>query len=133
MVITNAIGVAFTAIALSALDADVTFVFPEDGATNMLAWTSLSDASRQSVSQAMGFVPVPPSLAATVRMAQREKLRIDGLAADGRIDAATASVLRKRLQETFCKACLRRGLTEAQSFALFDRCVRGSAQTSSTS
>ena len=72
MVVTNALGVAFTATLLAASDAGVTFAFSEDGATNALAWAQLAPASRAAVCDALDFAPVPPALAATFAVARNE-------------------------------------------------------------
>ena len=90
MVVTNALGVAFTATLLAASDAGVTFAFPEDGATNALAWAQLAPASRAAVCDALDFAPVPPPLAAMFAYAQGDLRRVAALVADERLDAAEA-------------------------------------------
>lgn len=124
MVVTNALGVAFTAALLSASDAGVTFVFPEDGATNTLAWASLSGSSRASVSAATGFEPVPPQLAAAFAQAERDSRRIAALVADERLDAETAAERRRRLRRTFMKFCRKQGINDVRAARLADRCIR---------
>lgn len=124
MVVTNALGVAFTAVLLSASDAGVTFVFPEDGATNTLAWTSLSEGSRTAVSAVTGFEPVPPKLAAAFAQATRDSRRIAALVADNRLDAETAAERRRHLRETFLRFCRKQGLDEPRAARLADRCTR---------
>ena len=124
MVVTNAIGIAFTATLLAASDAGVTFAFPEDGATNTLAWAQLAPASRAAVCDALDFAPVPPALAATFAVAQGELRRVDALAADGRLDAGTAA----RRRASVCAAFARRaGLDGAQVARLLRRLREGDA------
>lgn len=121
MVVTNVLGVAFTATLLSASDAGAAFVFPEDGATNVLAWSRLSPASRDAVCAAADFEPLPPELAATVRQAKDELARLADLEADGRLTPEAAAVQRRRLPAVFRKACGRRGIPPARTERLLKR------------
>ena len=113
MVVTNALGVAFTATLLAASDAGVTFAFPEDGATNALAWAQLAPASRAAVCDALDFTPVPPALASTFALAQGELRRIDALVADERLDAATAARRRASVCAAFARRARAAGLDVA--------------------
>ena len=98
IVVTNALGVAFTATLLSVGDAGATFVFPEDGATNTLALSQLSPASATRVCEIAGYKPVPRAVAARRAKAERELKRIDALLAEGRIDAETAERRRRHIR-----------------------------------
>ncbi len=111
MVVTNALGVAFTATLLSVGDSGAVFVFPEDGATNTIALSQLSKESAERVSAAAGYVPVPPALAATYSMARDSLARVAALAADGRLDAAAASERRSRILAAFERACREKGVS----------------------
>ena len=127
MVVTNAIGIAFTATLLAASDAGVTFAFPEDGATNTLAWAQLAPASRAAVCDALAFAPVPPALAATFAVAQGELRRVDALAADGRLDAGTAARRRASVCAAFARRARAAGLDGAQVARLLRRLREGDA------
>ena len=113
MVVTNALGVAFTATLLAASDAGVTFAFPEDGATNALAWAQLAPASRAAVCDALDFAPVPPALAATFAVARNELRRVAALVADERLDAAEAVRRRAAIRAAFARRARAAGLDEA--------------------
>jgi len=121
MVITNAFGVAFTAALLSAAQTGVTFVFPEDGATNEFAWSRLSPESRETICEATGFTPVPPALTATFRMAVRESGKLDALAADNRLDAAEVARRRSALRAKLARKCLEHGLSDERIEAILKR------------
>jgi len=112
MVVTNILGVAFTATLLSATDAGVTFVFPEDGATNRLAWAKLSPASREAVCEWLRFAPVPPAVAAAYRQTDRELRKIAAFVADGRMDAAAAARRRRTVRAVFVRICREKGIPE---------------------
>jgi len=105
MVVTNALGIAFTATVLSVTDAGVTFVFPEDGATNRLAWSKLAPASQMAICEETQFAPVPPALAATFQMAQRELRRIRALSSGERLEPDVAARRRQTVREVFEAAC----------------------------
>jgi len=105
MIVTNAVGAVFTAALLSASDAGVTFVFSEDGATNVLAWSALSPASREAVCRATDFEPLPPELAATFEQARRELRKLAALQSDGRLDSATAEKRRQSLRHLLLHKC----------------------------
>ena len=113
MVVTNALGVAFTATLLAASDAGVTFAFSEDGATNALAWAQLAPASRAAVCDALDFAPVPPALAATFAVARNELRRVDALVADERLDVAAAARRRAFVRAAFARRARAAGLDEA--------------------
>lgn len=127
MVVTNALGAAFAATLLAASDAGVTFAFPEDGATNALAWAQLAPASRAAVCDALDFAPVPPALAATFALAQGELRRVDALAADGRLDAGTAARRRASVCAAFARRARAAGLDGAQVARLLRRLREGDA------
>ena len=112
MVVTNALGAAFAATLLSVGDAGATFVFPEDGATNTLALSQLSKESAAHVCKAAGYVPVPPAVAATYSLAKGNLVRIDALAADGRIDAAAARERKARVLRAFERTCREKGIPD---------------------
>jgi len=111
MVVTNALGVAFTATLLSVGDAGATFVFPEDGATNTIALSQLSKASAARVCDAVGYVAVPPALAATYSLAKNNLLRINTFAADGRMDMAAAQERKARVLRAFERICREKGFS----------------------
>ena len=121
MVVTNLLGVAFTATLMSVSDAGPTFVFPEDGATNTLTWSQLSPASYRMVCAAAKFTPVPPALRPVYRMAEAEQARLAALEADGRLAPDEAARRRVRLQNAFRKACRKRGLSAAEIESLLRR------------
>lgn len=121
MVVTNALGIAFTATLLAASDAGVTFSFPGDGATNTLAWAQLAPCSQSAVCEAAGFAPVPPELAATFRLAEREMRRLEALEADRRIDVAEATRRREAIRTAFSRKCRDRGVSAARTDLLLKR------------
>jgi len=121
MIVTNMLGVAFAATLLSASDAGVTFVFPEDGATNTLAWAQLDLSSQDAVCEAAGFAPVPPELAATFRIAKKELLRLDAFEADNRIEPAEIAARRAAVRKTFKKKCGEKGLPYRRTDLLLRR------------
>lgn len=121
MVVTNALGIAFTATLLAASDAGVTFAFPEDGATNALAWAQLAPASRAAVCDALDFAPVPPTLAATFAYAQGDLRRVAALVADERMDAAEAARRRAAIRAAFARRARAAGLDEAATRRLLAR------------
>jgi len=123
MVVTNALGVAFMAALLSASDAGVTFVFPEDGATNRLAWSQLSPASREAVCEQLQFAPVPPLVAADYRFANRELRKVEALEHDGRIEPAAANRRRRAILATFARFCREKGVPP-NAIALLVKCLK---------
>lgn len=114
MVVTNALGVAFTATLLSVGDAGAVFVFPEDGATNTLAFSQLSEESARRVCEAAGFVRIPPSVASAFSFAQNSLRRIDALVADGRMDAGAARRRKSRIIRAFECTCREKGVSDAE-------------------
>jgi len=112
MVVTNVLGVAFTAALLSASDAGVTFVFPQDGATNLLAWSKLSPASREAVCEQLRFVPVPPVMVATFRQTENELRKLAAFEAAGRILPDRASNRRRAIRTAFARIGREKGLDE---------------------
>lgn len=124
MIVTNMVGVAFTATLLAASDSGATFVFPEDGATNTLAWAQLSPVSRAAVCAAGDFEPVPPELVAAFNLAQRELRRLSALEADQRISVSEAGLRRSRLRDAFARKCAKAGLGENRIARLLNRLSR---------
>ena len=124
MIVTNMVGVAFSATLLAASDSGATFFFPEDGATNTLAWSQLSSSSRAAVCAASDFEPVPPELVAAFGLAQKDLLRLSALEADGRITASEANPRRNRLREAFAKKCAKAGLDKTRIARLQKRLSR---------
>lgn len=123
MIVTNALGVAFTAVLLSASDVGASFVFPEDGATNTLVWTRLSEDSRNAVVALTGFEPVPPALTAVFAQAKRDRQRIDAMVAEKTIDASDAVECKLRLRAAFLKACRKKGIDDERAKRLAERCL----------
>lgn len=121
MVVTNILGIAFSATLLTATDAGVTFVFPEDGATNALAWTQLVPASRTAVCDALDFAPVPPTLVATFAYAQGDLRRIAALVADERLDASEAARRRVAIRAAFARRARAVGCSEVEIRRLLAR------------
>lgn len=108
MVLTNALGVAFSATLLSVSDAGAVLVFPEDGATNTLAFSQLSEETVKRVCEEAGYVRLPHAIAAAENKARRELAKIDALLAAGRIDDETAAIRRRRIREALEQAARRR-------------------------
>jgi len=121
MVVTNMLGIAFTATLLSASDAGVTFVFPEDGATNTLAWTQLSASSQDAVCAAADFAPVPPGLAATFRLVWNDLRRLEVLAEDRKLTPEEATQQCDAAKQAFRKRCLKKGLSPQRTELLMRR------------
>jgi len=121
MVVTNVLGIAFTATVLAASDAGVTFVFPEDGATNRLAWAKLSPASQAAVCAETRFTPIPPLLAGTYLMAETELKRIRALSSDGRMSPEEAADRRQTVMSLFAEACRSHGVSKPVQDRLFIR------------
>jgi len=131
-------GVAFTATLLSVGDQGAAFEFrdiptvkpgfAQDPAgvgaqlsTNVLPLAKLSPASARRACEIAGYVPVPPSLAATFAQARRDLRRLSALEADGRIDAATAARRRSGVRTTFTCVCREKGVSESDIPALISR------------
>jgi len=114
MVVTNAMGVVFMATLLSASDAGVTFVFPEDGATNRLAWSKLSDASRDAVCETLQFAPVPPLVAATYGLTERELRKLAAFEASRRMTPEAGARRRQAIHAAFAKVCREKGVPDRE-------------------
>lgn len=121
MVVTNILGIAISATLLTATDTGVTFVFPEDGATNALAWTQLVPASRTAVCDALDFAPVPPTLVATFAYAQGDLRRIAALVTDERLDASEAARRRVAIRAAFARRARAVGCSEVEVRRLLAR------------
>jgi len=121
MVFTNALGVAFTATLLSAGDAGATFVFPEDGATNTLAFAKLSEATVRSVCAETGFVIVPAAVRPAYDFARTNLTSIDAQLSDGKLSADAAQARRLRVREAFRRVCRENGVGEKEADRIFDR------------
>ena len=121
MVWTNAVGVAFTATLLAAGDGGATFVFSEDGATNILPWAKLSTESARCACRLAGFQPVPPVVASLYKKAKASCDRLAGLLADERITPEDAALRRKRILEAFGTHCREKGLPEEDVQGLIRR------------
>ena len=124
MVWTNAVGVAFTATLLSVSDVDATFVFPEDGATNVLQRRALSEESFSRACEISGHVPLPPALVGAYRQCKRDMIRIDALEADERVSRERAAAYRRNLLGAFRHACAERGFDGETADRLIDRLYR---------
>ena len=112
MVWTNAVGVAFVATLVSASDKGALFEFPEDGATNVIAWQQLSPDSAHRVCEETGFVRIPPAPVPILGQAKLELTRLDALVADGRLDPEHAARRRQRVIDFFIRSCRERGLLD---------------------
>ena len=121
MVVTNALGAAFTATLLSVGDAGATFVFPEDGATNTLAFAKLSEATVRSVCAATGFVIVPAAVRPAYDLAKCNLASIDAQLSDGKLAADEAQSRRRRVREAFRRVCREKGVGEKEADRIFDR------------
>jgi len=121
MIVTNMLGVAFAATVMGATDAGVTFVFPEDGATNALAWSQLSVDSQDAVCRACGFAPVPGELVATWHQARRSLSRLDAFIAERRIEKDEAARRRLAIRAAFEKRCRAHGVSEERLALLMVR------------
>lgn len=122
MVWTNAIGVAFTATLLSVGDQGATFEFLDAPVTtNTITLAKLSPASARCACRMAGYVPVPPSMAATFAQARRDLMRIEALESDGRMDADTANRRRLGVRAAFTRVCRENGIAEADIPALLSR------------
>lgn len=124
MVWTNAVGVAFTATLLSVSDVDATFVFSEDGATNVLQRSALSAESFSRACEISGHVPLPPALVGAYRQFKRDMIRIDALEADERVSREKAAAYRRNLLVAFRNACAEKGFDGETVDKLIDRLYR---------
>lgn len=121
MVVTNTVGVVFTAALLSVSDAGPTFIFPDNGTTNAFVWTQLSPASRKAVCSATRFTPVPPELTGVFKMAKAEQRRLAALESDGRLALDEVAKRRGRLVIAFRRACQKHRVSQAETEALLRR------------
>lgn len=121
MVVTNALGVAFTATLLSAGDAGATFVFPEDGATNTIAFAKLSEGSVRSVCVETGFVIVPAAVRPAYDLAKSNLTSIDAQLSDGKLTAEAAQARKLRVREAFRRVCREKGVDANEADKIFDR------------
>ena len=118
MVWTNAVGVAFVATLVSASDKGALFEFPEDGATNVIAWQQLSPDSAHRVCEETGFVRIPPALVPILGQTKAELARLNALVADGRLDPEQAARRRQRAIEVFTRTCREKGLSDDEITSL---------------
>ena len=107
---TNRAGRVFSARLVAVDDADATFVFPEDGATNTLPLAKLSKGSRRRACDLFDFAPVPPRLAATFNRAVSDLKRIRDLQEDGVLTAEKAIQRRDAVIRVFSDICRERGV-----------------------
>ena len=107
---TNRAGRVFSARLVAVDDADATFVFPEDGATNTLPFAKLSKGSRRRACDRFDFAPVPPRLAATFNRAVSDLKRIRDLQEDGVLTAEKAIRRRDAVIRVFSDICRERGV-----------------------
>ena len=107
---TNRAGRVFSARLVAVDDADATFVFPEDGATNTLPLAKLSKGSRRRACDLFDFAPVPPRLAATFNRAVSDLKRIRDLQEDGVLTAEKAIQRRDAVIKVFSDICRERGV-----------------------
>ena len=118
MVFTNALGVAFTATLLSAGDAGAVLVFPEDGASNTIAFSQLSADTVRSVCAETGFVLVPGVVRPAYDLAKANLTSIEAQLSDGRIDAKAAEERRRRVFDAFVRVCGEKGVGKADAESL---------------
>lgn len=118
MVVTNYLGAVFTATLLSVSERGATFVFPEDGATNTLAFSKLSSESSEAVCRAKGFIRVPPEISATFDRVKSDLKRVDDLLADKRLSVDKAAERRERVLTTFRGICSQKGISCERTEAL---------------
>jgi hypothetical protein len=107
---TNRSGRVFSARLIAVSDNGAVFVFPEDGATNVLALSKLSKGSAQRVCDRFDFAPVPPRLAATFNRAVSDLKRIRDLQEDGVLTAEKAIQRRDAVIRVFSDICRERGV-----------------------
>jgi hypothetical protein len=107
---TNRSGRVFSARLIAVSDNGAVFVFPEDGATNVLALSKLSKGSAQSVCDRFDFAPLPPRLAATFNRAVSDFRRIKDMQEDGLLTAEKAAERRAAVIRVFSDICRERGV-----------------------
>lgn len=106
---TNRSGRVFSARLIAVSDNGAVFVFPEDGATNVLALSKLSKGSAQSVCDRFDFAPLPPRLAATFNRAVSDFRRIKDMQEDGLLTAEKAAERRAAVIKAFSDICREKG------------------------
>ena len=107
---TNRSGRVFSARLIAVSDNGAVFVFPEDGATNVLALSKLSKGSAQSVCDRFDFAPLPPRLAATFNRAVSDFRRIKDMQEDGLLTAEKAAERRAAVIKAFSDICRATGI-----------------------
>ena len=107
---TNRSGRVFSARLIAVSDNGAVFVFPEDGATNVLALSKLSKGSAQSVCDRFDFAPLPPRLAATFNRAVSDFRRIKDMQEDGLLTAEKAAERRAAVIKAFSDICRAKGI-----------------------
>ena len=107
---TNRSGRVFSARLIAVSDNGAAFVFPEDGATNVLALSKLSKGSAQRVCDRFDFAPLPPRLAATFNRAVSDLKRIRDLQEDGVLTAEKAAERRAAVIKAFSDICRAKGI-----------------------
>jgi hypothetical protein len=107
---TNRLGRTFSAKLIGVDDKGATFVFAEDGATNILPLVKLSKDSALRACDLFGFAPVPPRLAATFNRATSDLKRITDLQEDGVLTAEKAAHRRTSVIKAFSDICREKGI-----------------------
>jgi hypothetical protein len=107
---TNRSGRVFSARLIAVGDGGATFVFPEDGVTNVLALSKLSNDSAQRACHLFDFVPVPPRLAATFNRAASDLKRIKDQQEDAVLTAEKAAQRRVSVIKAFSDICREKGI-----------------------
>ena len=124
MVWTNAVGAAFSAALLSVSDGGATFVFPETGQTNLMAWTQLAPATARRIQLENDFIPVPPAVAATWGRAKGELQRADDLLADGRLSREDHARRRAAVCRAFGRVCAQKDISAEDVHRLQSRLLK---------
>ena len=107
---TNRSGRVFSARLIAVSDNGAVFVFPEDGATNVLALSKLSKDFAQRACHLFDFVPVPPRLAATFNRAASDLKRIKDQQEDAVLTAEKAAQRRVSVIKAFSDICREKGI-----------------------
>ena len=107
---TNRLGRAFSAKLIAVDDKGATFVFTEDGATNVLSFSKLSKDSERKVCDIFDFAPVPPRVAATFNRAVSDMKRIRDLREDGLLTAEKAQERQAFVMKVFSEICQEKGI-----------------------